>query len=77
MAPIDCLMGSLEWHYGRCGLVGGSVSLGAGVEFEVSKAQARPSGSLSFPAACQSRQRTLSPFSSTMSASMPTMMPMD
>ena len=31
-------------------LVGGSISLGVG--FEVSKAQARPSGSLSLPAAC-------------------------
>ena len=37
----------------RCGLVGGNVSLGVG--FEVSEAQARPDGSLSLPATCQSR----------------------
>ena len=53
----------------RCGLVGGSLSLGLG--FEVSEAQARPRGSISLPVACGSRCRTLSSFSCTMSACMP------
>ena len=48
---------------GRCVLVGVSVSLGMG--FEVSDAQARSSGSLSLPAACWSRYRTLNYLSNT------------
>ena len=39
-----------------------------GLDFEVSEAQTRSSGSLSLPIACQSRCRTLSYLSSIMSA---------
>jgi hypothetical protein len=67
-----------------CGLVGVGVSLWewvgpfwrncalwrSGAGFEVSEAQAKLSGSLSLPAACGSRFRTLSYFSSTVSACM-------
>ena len=50
----------------RCGLVGGSVSLGVG--FEVSEAPAKSDGPLALPGACQSGCRTLSYHCSTMSA---------
>ena len=53
---------------GRCGLAGGSVSLGVG--FEVLEIQVRPSGSLALPVGYQSRCRTLSYLSSTLSALM-------
>jgi hypothetical protein len=54
------------------------VSLGVG--FEVSEAQARPSGSLSLPAAWSSGCRTLSQFSCIVclnAAMLPTMVIMD
>jgi hypothetical protein len=54
----------------RCGLFEGSVSLEDGVSFEVSEAQARPTGSFSLPGAYQSKCRTQGSFSSTISACM-------
>ena len=59
----------------RRGLVGVGVILleevcYQGIDSEVSETQVRPSVSLSLPAACGSRCRTLSYFSSTMSTNM-------
>lgn len=58
--------------WSRYAPVGGSVSQGVG--FEVSKAQAKPSGSLSLPASCQSECGTLSYHFSTMSVLLQTML---
>lgn len=46
-----------------CGLLGASVSLGVGLK--ISEVQARPSVSLTLPAAFESERRTLGSFSST------------